>query len=265
MKTVQTFLKVFDCGNASGVEAARPKVRRAPVCEMLEGRQLLNAAWTPPQGFPGWDGGAGKGTDPVAHVHTLDATGAKGAHGAGHDFAFPGGPGGPGDPGHHGAPGGVAPTGVAPSSVAGKTFQAPSPQLQADFQTLQTDEKALQAEIPASLTAAVKADQAVIQKAFSSLTPTQMQALRPSAPPTGTPSSDPTANLTATLTAAGVSSSEISTITTDYQNLKTAYTTTDPTLQTKITADEAAIVKDGGPSLPANSPGIGLPGMPGMF
>ena len=55
----------------------------------------------------------------------------------------------------------------------------PTAQLQTDFQTLQTDQKALQAEIPASLTAAVKADQAVIQKAFSSLTPTQMKALHP--------------------------------------------------------------------------------------
>ncbi len=256
MKPVQTLLKVFDRINASGADAARPKVRRAPACELLEGRQLLNAAWTPPQGFPGWDGTAAKGADTAAHVHTLDATGVKGAHGVGHAFALRGGPGGAG---HLGAP-----NGVAPSGVAGKSMPAPSAQLQAAFQTQQTDEKALQAEIPASLTAAVKADQAVIQKAFSSLTPTQMQALRPSAPPTGTPSSNPTANLTATLTAAGISSSEINTITTDYQNLKTAYTTTDPTLQTKIAADEAAIVKDGGPSLPANSPGIGMPGMPGM-
>jgi hypothetical protein len=251
MKSVQTLRKAFDRINASGAEAARPKVRRAPACEMLEGRQLLNAAWTPPQGFAGWDGAAGKGADASAHVYTL---GAKGAHGAGHTFAFPGGAGHtfafPGDLG-----------GVAPSSVAGKTFKAPSAQLQTDFKTLQTDEKALQAQIPASLTAAVKADQAVIRQAFSSLTPTQMKALLPSGPPTGTPSSNPTANLTATLTAAGISSSEISTITTDYQNLKNAYTTTDPTLQTTIAADEAAIVKDGGPSLPANGPGIGMPGM----
>src|SRR5208282_4945632 len=252
MKPVQTLLKVFDRVNASGAEAARPKVRRAPACEMLEGRQLLNAAWTPPQGFGGWDRAAGEGANPAAHVHTLDAKGAKGAHGAGHAFAFPGGPGGPG---HSFA------FPVAPNGVAGKSFKAPSAQLQADFQTLQTDQKALQAEIPASLTAAVKADQAVIRQAFSSLTPTQMKALLPSGPPTGTPSSNPTANLTANLTAAGISSSQISTITADYQNLKNALTTADPTLQAKIAADEAAIVKDGGPSLPTNSPGIGLPGI----
>ena len=67
--------------------------------------------------------------------------------------------------------------------------------------------------------------------------------------------------MTAILTEAGVSSSQINTITTDYKNLQTAMTTTDPTLQTKIAADEAAIVKDGGPSLPANGPGIGMPRM----
>ena len=99
------------------------------------------------------------------------------------------------------------------------------------------------AQIPASVTAAVKADQAIIQKAFSSLTPTQLKALLPGGPPSGTTSSNPTANLTATLTAAGVSSSQINTITTDCQNLKNAMTTTDPTLQAKIAADKAAIVQ----------------------
>ena len=122
MKPVQTLRKAFDRISASGAEAARPKVRRAPACEMLEGRQLLNAAWTPPQGLAGWDGAAAKGIDAAAHVHTFDAKDAKGLHRASHTF-------------------------------------------------------------------------------------------------------------------------------------------TDPTLQAKIAADEAAIVKDGGPSLPANSQGIGLPGM----
>jgi len=262
MKPVRTLRKAFDRINAFGAEAARPKVRRAPACEMLEGRQLLNAAWTPPQGFAGWDGAAAKGTDAAAHVYTFDAKDAKGAHRAGSTFKLTGGPGGPGHSfAFPGVPNGVAPSGVAPSGVAGKSFKAPSAQLQTDFQTLQTDEKALQAEIPASLTAAVKADQAIIQKAFSSLTPTQLKALQPSGPPSGTPSSNPTANLTTTLTTAGVSSSEINTITTDSQNLKNALTTTDPTLQAKIAAAEAAIVKDGGPSLPANGPGIGMPGI----
>ena len=116
------------------------------------------------------------------------------------------------------------------------------------------------AQIPASVTAAVKADQATIQKAVSSLTPTQWKALLPGGPPSGTTSSNPTANMTAVLTEAGVSSSQINTITTDMQNLKTAMTTTDPTLQAKISADEAAIAKDGGPSMPSNVHGFGMPG-----
>lgn len=233
MKPVQTLRKAFDRINASGAEAARPKVRRAPACEMLEGRQLLNAAWTPPQGLPVWDGATGQGAVP-AHVHTLDA---KGPHGAWHDFRLAG----------------------APNGVAGKTFEAPSPQLQKDFQTLATDEKALRAELPTSLTAAVEADRATIQKAFSSLTPTQMKALLPSGPPSGTTSSNPTAHLTAALTDAGVSSSEINTITTDMHNMKTALTTTDPALQARIAADKAAIAKDGGPSFGGH--GIGMPRM----
>ncbi|MGB2610320.1 MAG: hypothetical protein WBC80_15200, partial [Isosphaeraceae bacterium] len=206
MKPVQTLRKAFDRINAFGAEAARPKVRRAPACEMLEGRQLLNAAWTPPQGFAGWDGAAGKGADPAAHVHRLDAKGA------GHDFAFPDGPVNPGvNPGgplslaFPGAPGGVAPSGVA-----GKTFKV-TPQLQTDFQTLQTDQKTLVSQIPTSVTAAVKTDQATIRKALSSLTPTQLQAMHPGGAPSGTTSgttsSNPTANMTATLTAAGISSS----------------------------------------------------------
>ena len=64
--------------------------------------------------------------------------------------------------------------------------------------------------------------------------------------PAGTSPGDPTANLTADLTAAGVSSDEANQIATDFQNLQTALTTTDPTLQAKIAADQAAIAKDGG-------------------
>jgi len=45
--------------------------------------------------------------------------------------------------------------------------------------------------------------------------------------------------------------------------MKNALTTTDPTLQAKIADDEAAIAKDGGPSMPANSQGILV--TPGMF
>ena len=260
MKPVQTLRKAFDRINASGAEAARPKVRRAPACEILEGRQLLNAAWTPPQGFAGWDGAAGQGADRSAHVYTWNAKGANGAvstskltaapGGARHIFAFPG------------ALGGAAPSSVAPNSLAGHSFKAaPSAQLQAAFKNLQTDEKSLMAQIPASVTSAVTTDQATIQQALSSLTPTQWKALHSGGAPSGTTSSNPTANLTATLTAAGISSSEINTMTTDFQNLKNAMTTTDPALQAKIAADKAAIVQDGGPSLPTNAHGFRMPGM----
>ncbi len=92
---------------------------------------------------------------------------------------------------------------------------------------------------------------------------TMLKALQPRGTQSGTSSSNPTANLTATLTAAGVSSSQITTIETDLQNLKNAMTTTDPTLQAKIADDEEAIVKDGGPSMPANSQGMLV--TPGMF
>ncbi len=61
MKTVQKLCKTLERTSAANAEAARPKMRRAPLCESLEGRQLLNAAWTPPQGFPMWDGAPGKG------------------------------------------------------------------------------------------------------------------------------------------------------------------------------------------------------------
>jgi hypothetical protein len=38
--------------------------------------------------------------------------------------------------------------------------------------------------------------------------------------------------------------------------MKNALATTDPTLQARIAADEAAITRDVGPSMPANSQGI---------
>jgi hypothetical protein len=196
-------------------------------------------------------------------VYTWNAKGANGAvstskltaapGGARHIFAFPG------------ALGGAAPSSVAPNSLAGHSFKAaPSAQLQAAFKNLQTDEKSLMAQIPASVTSAVTTDQATIQQALSSLTPTQWKALHsggaPSGTTSGTTSSNPTANMTATLTEAGVSSSQITAIETDFKNLQTAMTTTDPTLQAQITADKAAIAQDGGPSLPANGPGMGMPG-----
>ena len=60
-----------------------------------------------------------------------------------------------------------------------------STQAKADMQTLQTDMKTLQSEIPSTVTAQLKADKATIDKALATLTPTQLKALRP-APPSGT-------------------------------------------------------------------------------
>jgi hypothetical protein len=241
MNALQRLVSVFDRIGESGPEPARVILRRAPVCELLEGRQLLNAAWTPPHGFPGWDGAPGARPGPGAHVHPLDMRG--GPRGA-QVFELHGGPKGTGGPGFD-----------------GHAFTKPSAQLQADFQTLQTDQKSLQAEIPTSLTDAVKADQAVIQKAFSSLTRSQLKALHPDGPHSGAPSGDPTANLAADLTKAGVSSDQANAIVTDFQNLKNALTTTDPSLQAKIAADQAAIAKDGGPTLPDKDHGMGMPGI----
>ena len=96
---------------------------------------------------------------------------------------------------------------------------------------------------------------------MSALSSGPASGVAPRPPPGGSANSDPTANLAADLTAAGVSSTQANTIVTDFQNLKNALTTTDPTLQAKIAADQAAITKDGGPSLPADKgPGLGMPG-----
>jgi hypothetical protein len=227
MDAMQTLSRVFGRNHASGPEPTRGKGRRVPACESLEGRQLLNAAWTP-HGFAGTNGAAGQGFSPPAHVGAFNMNGsAKGGHALN----------------LHGTP-----KGTGAQGFAGHTLTQPSAQLKTDLQTLQADEKALQAEIPASLTDAVKADQAVIQKASPSLTHSQMKA--------GASGSVNTATLAADLTKAGVSSSQASTIVTDLQNLKNASTTTDPTLQAKIAVDQAAIVKDGGPSLPAKGMGM---------
>jgi hypothetical protein len=128
------------------------------------------------------------------------------------------------------------------------------------LQALEADQNSLEAEIPSTLTAALKADQAIIEKAFSSMGPAQMKALHTGGPHGMAPGSDPTAHLTAELTAAGVSSAQANAIVVDFRNLKSALTTTDPTLQAKLAADKAAIAKDGGPTFLEKGPG-----MPGMF
>jgi hypothetical protein len=235
MNRLETLVTAFADTGSAGTLKPRATVRRAPACETLEGRQLLNAAWGPPQGLPMLAGIAGTGVGRSAEIFTLGTDGMpKGAH------VFRAGEFRRGDFG---------------KVMAGHDFSPPSAQLRADFQTLQSDTQTLLAEIPSNLTSAVKSDRSIIQKAFSSLTPTERKALLPGGPKQVTPGSDPLTNLAADLTSAGVSSDQVNTVVTDIQNLKTALTTTDPTLQAKIAADKAAITNDGGPAFPSNDSG----------
>jgi hypothetical protein len=127
-----------------------------------------------------------------------------------------------------------------------------SPQLKADFTTLENDMKTLQSEVPASLTATLKADQAVVAKALGSKAPQpgqpgdQVFITRTAGVGAGTKSS---VNMVSRLEKAGVSSTQATQISTDFQTYQTTLKTLDPTLQTKITADQAAIAKDGGPAV----------------
>jgi hypothetical protein len=139
-----------------------------------------------------------------------------------------------------------------------------STQAKADFQTLQNDIKTLQSEIPATLTAQLKADKATIDQALTSLTPAQRKAEHAAlGSGTTTPPSDPTAALSASLKAANVSDAQINQIVTDFQTYQSTLQTVDPTLFAKITADQAALAKDL-PALPGHQPGpIGGHGLMG--
>ena len=157
MKPVQSLLKVFDRINASGAEAATEGpacsgVRDAGRAAAFE-RRLGTAEWIPKVGCrPRPQEPALPRMSPIRHERARPWARLR----------YPGASKGFGGPG-----------------FAGPQFTQLSGQLQADFETLDTDQKALKAEIPANVTAAVKADQATIQKAISSLTPTQLKARRP--------------------------------------------------------------------------------------
>jgi hypothetical protein len=217
----------------------RANLKRSPECRALEDRQLLNAAWA---GHAMWNGAAGTGKPP-AMIHPLEK-GAKGQHN------------------------------VAKGSAGDRFGQhaAPSAQTQTDMQTLQTDMQTLQSEIPASITAAVTADQTTIKTALASLTPAQRQSLLPSpmswtssTTATATATPDPSTQLNALLTAANIPSSQITTIESDFAAYQNALTTTDPTLQAKITADKAALAQDmpGAPSGALDFPAGGMDMMGG--
>jgi hypothetical protein len=198
----------------------RPARPQPPRCEALEGRQLLNGGGA---GGPWWSGPgpAGGFGMPPAEFHRLDHSGAA--------------------LDHHGM--GQAAAGLHHRL---KPFNPPalSAQAKADLQTLQTDEKAFQAEIPASLTTQLKNDQATIESALSSLTPEQRKAAFAGQTSPPAPGSDPTAFLTNQLKAANVPQSQIDAISADFQSFKNTLSSLDPTLQAKIAADRAAVNAD---------------------
>jgi hypothetical protein len=243
MSSIQTIVASLLGVSTLPEENTRTKCRRAPECEGLEGRQLLNGTWGGAGTHGVWSGmagGLGLGHDGPAAAHIGQWSGA-GALGKDHarGFAFPG----------HGK--------------AGHDMPAPSAQTKADMQTLQTDLKTLQSEIPSTVTAQLKADKATIHQALSTLTPTQLKALHP-APisSTTTPPTDPSAALSSTLKTAGLSDAQITQITTDFQNYQDTLKTIDPTLTAKITADQAALAQD----LPAGvGHHVGSFGGPGMM
>jgi len=140
------------------------------------------------------------------------------------------------------------------------TPPAMSATLKADFTTLQNDEKQLRSELPASVTSAVAADRAVISKAFASLAPSAHNGTF--MVPQSTSSTPPSGGMTAMLEKAGISAAQATQIAADFQTYQADLKTTDPTLQAKIAADQAAIVQAGGPTMPTGARGMGLFGGP---
>jgi hypothetical protein len=243
MSSIQTIVASLLGVTTLPEEDGRTKPRRAPQCEALEGRQLLNGSWGGAGTHGAWSGmadglGLGHGGPAAAHIGQWSGSGTLNKdHAPG--FAFPG------------------------HEKAGHGMPAPSAQAKADIQTLQTDMKTLQSEIPSMVTAQLKADKATIDHALATLTPAQLKALRP-APPSGTanPPTDPTAALSSTLKTAGLSDAQISQIATDFQNYQNTLKTIDPTLTAKITADQAALAND----MPAGAGHhVGSFGGPGMM
>jgi hypothetical protein len=226
-------------GESSKAVAVRARGRRPLACEALEGRQLLNGAWSSWQASPGALPSTSATPTPVDVYQVSGQTGVAGMHVGhvrGHAEFLSGGAKGKG---------------------FGPNLASLSPQAKTDFQTLKTDTQALQAEIPAALTATLKADQAVVTQAFAALTPAQKKAdhveLQNHKPGTGT-LPDPTTAMTTMLTKLNVPADQVTTIVADFQNYKTTVSNLDPTLQSKIAADQTAVEKDLGITRPANAP-----------
>jgi hypothetical protein len=225
--------------------ASRPGLKRAPACEALEGRQLLNGT------LAGGTWPAAKGGMAVHFDHIKAGAAATGAAG---NKVF------------------------TPSTL--------SAQAKTDLKTLQTDTQTLQTEIkaqvPSSMTDALKADQGTIMQALGVHKPTgganpggpMMVSTNGSAPVSmpgpggfgrgvflfanaggktgaapdafflGAGSNLSTTDITSRLEAAGVPAASAEKLTSDLQAYQAAAKAVDPTLQAKIATDQAAVAKD---------------------
>jgi hypothetical protein len=219
MGTFQTLIARLVAGDAMRAKvktnAVRNLGRRSPTCEPLEGRQLLNGSWA--QG--GWQAHHGAIS---AHVHR------PGRITGGHVAA--------------------AGLGRARGKGAGHDLASAGPQVQADLLALQADTKALQAEVPADLTAKVRADRTMIEEAHATLAPGSFNAPTAwQAPTPDTFTSDQVGRISTMLRNAGNSDQEINALIADFKTYKKTIDSLDPALHAKIAADKAALAKDLGP------------------
>jgi hypothetical protein len=222
MSSIRAVVASWLNGPVLQADLPRSSGRRALLCEALEGRQLLSGAAA---SLPGW--------------WTSTAAGAGGSIPADvHKWSFPGG-----IEKHQGHG-----TGAHAFEGPGHSPFTPSPQVQADFTTLQNDMKTLESKVPATLTTQISADKAVIAKALAALTPTQRQADHIGHPKVA-PGSDPFAGLAADLKAANVPDAQINSIEADFKTYQSTLKSIAPALNTKIAADQATLSKD----LPASA------------
>lgn len=184
--------------------------RRAPGCEALEGRQLLNAAW---------------GQEWLANP----AAASGGTHAAGNRAAL------------------IHPIGSPGTAHAMPQLSA---QAQADLNTLKTDIQTLQSEAPADLTAKVTADKALIDQALTKLGPPRFTPGQHPHETTGSETNDKAGSdngSSTLLTRAGLTKTQLDTIKADFTTYRNTLNSLDPTLQAKIKTDRAALQKDLGP------------------
>ena len=89
MKTIWTLIAQVVAGDARRSVASRPRARRDPLCEVLEGRQLLStvassvASRLPEWGSMGAARHASGGSPTAAEIAHFDSQGGHGFHGTG--------------------------------------------------------------------------------------------------------------------------------------------------------------------------------------